>query len=323
MASNQDNTRTSFLAGRRIKIIILLVLAGLALADLGTILYLRHGHVAAPPAPAPAPAPQTAGQAPSGPEFDVVRVDPQGNAVLAGRAVPGATVTILDNGKPLGHVKVDDQGAFVLLPESPLQAGMHDITMSEALPNGTVLTGGQTASVSVPGNGGQVLTVLSGPDGSTVLSGQGPQPGTLGLGTVDYDTSGHSIFSGTAPAGAKVKLRLGDTVLGSTVADAKGRWHITASTPAGSGTLVLNATTAAGVALPVVTAPFAPETLKNALAAGHVLITPGDSLWIIARQVYGEGTKYTLIYTANASKIHDPNLIFPGQTFVLPRNKAK
>jgi nucleoid-associated protein YgaU len=31
---------------------------------------------------------------------------------------------------------------------------------------------------------------------------------------------------------------------------------------------------------------------------------------------------YTLIYTANASQIHDPNLIFPGQAFALPKPGA-
>ncbi len=318
MASNQDNT-TKPVPSRRIELIALLILAGLALGDLGTILYLRHQRATAPPPAPPASGPMA--QAPAGPEFDVVRVDPQGNAVLAGRAVPGAVVTITDNGKPLGTVTADAQGAFVLLPGSPLQPGSHDITMSETLPNGTVLSGSQTASVNLPGNGGQVLTVLSGSNGSAVLSGQGPAPGALGLGTVDYDTSGHALFSGTAPAGAKVNLSLGNTVIGSTVADAKGRWRITAPTPA-AGMLVLNATTSAGASLPVVTEPFAPETLKAALAAGHVVITPGDNLWLIARHVYGQGTMYTLIYTANSSQIHNPNLIFPGQSFVLPRNKA-
>ncbi len=320
MASNQEHTDKPPASGRRIEVIALLVLAGLALADLGTILVLRLERAAAPPQAQPVPA--ATAQAPAGPAFDVVRVDPQGNAVLAGRAVPGAVVTITDNGKLLGTVTADAQGAFVLLPGSPLQPGAHEITMSETLPDGTVLAGTETAAVNLPGNGGQALTVLSGTNGSSVLSGQGPVAGTLGLGTVDYDTNGHAIFSGTSPAGAKVTLSLGNNVIGSAVADAKGRWRITAPTPAAGGMLVLNATTSAGTQLPVVTEPFAPETLKTALANGHVVITPGDNLWLIARHVYGQGTMYTLIYTANSSQIHDPNLIFPGQSFVLPRNKA-
>lgn len=322
MASNENDTPKRLTPRRKIEVIALLVLAGLAVADLGTIAFLRYQRSAVPPPVALPPTPGPAAQTPAGPAFDVVRVDPAGNTVLAGRAVAGAVVSVMDNGQLLGTVTADPQGAFVLLPDKPLQPGAHDITMSEKLPNGTVLAGSENATVNLPGNGGQVLTVLSGANGSAVLSGQGPASGTLALGAVDYDTAGHAIFSGTAPAGAKINLSLGNTALGSAVADTTGRWHITAPTPAGPGMLVLNATASSGAQLPVVTAPFAPETLKTALAAGHVMIAPGDNLWLIARHVYGRGTMYTLIYAANSGQIHDPNLIFPGQSFVLPRKKA-
>ena len=171
----------------------------------------------------------------------------------------------------------------------------------------------------MPATAGQALAVLSGPNGSTVVSGQGPQPGTLGLGTVDYDANGHAIFSGTAPAGAKVNLSLGGHAVGHAVAGADGRWKFSANVPHGSGTLTLAATGADGTMLPPVTAPFALETLPDALAAGHVVIAPGDNLWLIARHVYGHGTMYTLIYNANARPDSRPEPDFPGQAFALPK----
>jgi len=309
--------------GIKTRIILVAVLGALALLDIGLLIMLRHGgqnQVPSAPAPAPAPAPAVSTIAP--PQFDIVRVDPQGYTVIAGRAAPGAVVTVKDNNTVIGTVTADAQGAFVLVPETPLVPGTHDITLSEVPPGGTEVAGNQNAAVNVPGNGGQVLTVLSGPNGSTVLTGQGPQAGQLGLGAVDYDTNGHAIFSGTAPAGATVELRLGNTEIGQTKADARGRWHIAAPVPASPGMLSLGATTATGQVLPPVTAPFAPETLAAALAEGHVVIAPGDNLWLIARHIYGHGTMYTLIYSANAGQIHDPNLIFPGQNFVLPKPKS-
>jgi len=48
-------------------------------------------------------------------------------------------------------------------------------------------------------------------------------------------------------------------------------------------------------------------------------IERGDSLWRISRRVYGEGERYTLIFDANKDQIRDPDLIFPGQIFVLPQ----
>ncbi len=47
-------------------------------------------------------------------------------------------------------------------------------------------------------------------------------------------------------------------------------------------------------------------------------VTRGDSLWRISRKTLGYGIRYTLIYQANAKQIRDPNLIYPGQVFVLP-----
>jgi nucleoid-associated protein YgaU len=273
-------------------------------------------------APTPAHAAPTPLLGPALPSFDVVRVDAQGNAVFAGRGEPGATVTIKDGDTVLGTVTADSQGAFVLVPANPLPPGAQEITLSETLISGQKLDGTATAELDVPKGAGAPLAVLSGPGGSTVVSGQGPQAGTLGMGAVDYDTQGHAIFSGTAPAGASISLQLGGHIVGGGTADTSGHWRITAPTPAQGGTLTLGGTTAAGAALPPVTVPFALESLPYALAEGHVVIVPGDNLWMIARHVYGHGTMYTLIYDANAHQIQNPNLIYPGQNFALPKPKA-
>ncbi len=87
------------------------------------------------------------------------------------------------------------------------------------------------------------------------------------------------------------------------------------SVPRNNGTLKLSATGNAGAALPPVSAPFALETLPDALAAGHIVITPGDNLWLIARHVYGRGTLYTVIYNANASQDSQPGSDFPRAGF--------
>lgn len=273
-----------------------------------------------PPAPAQSAAPQEAG--PGAPVFDVVRVDAQGNAVLAGRAAPGAGVTVKDNGVVIGTAVADAQGAFVILPEKPLAAGAQSITLSETLGDGSVVESQETASIDVPVGGGPALAVLSGPNGSTVLSGQGPAAGTLAMGAVDYDANGHAIFSGTAPAGAHVTVSLGGKEIGAAVADASGRWSFATAVPGANGTLDLSATAANGSKLAGTSAPFVLESLQGAMANGHIVITPGDNLWIIARHVYGHGILYTLIYSANVSQIHNPNLIFPGQNFSLPKPKG-
>jgi nucleoid-associated protein YgaU len=292
----------------------------LALVAIGAIagLYFLATKPDLEPTPvAPPPPPVAAAPAVVAPEFDVVRVDPQGNTVIAGRAAPGAVVTVKTGSAIIGRVTADAAGAFALAPDAPLPPGAQELTLSEALPGGKVITGQSSASVDVPTANTAPLAVLSGPGGSKVLSGQGPAAGTLGIGTVDYDADGHAIFSGTAKPGDTVTLSLNNTEIGQAVAGSDGHWTLAAKVPQNDGTLSV-----ADGALPPATAPFALETLPDALAAGHVIIAPGQNLWLIARHVYGHGNMYTLIYNANASQIRDPNLIFPGQAFALPKSKS-
>ncbi len=266
--------------------------------------------LAPPSAPPVAPA-----AAPAAPEFDVVRVDPSGNAVIAGRAAPGANVSIKLGSTVIGSITADANGAFAFVPDTPLPPGAQQLTLSETLPGGQVIAGSASASVDVPAvPSAPALAVLSGPGGSKVVSGQGPAAGSLGIGTVDYDANGHAIFSGTAPAGDHITLALGGAKIGDAVTGPDGRWTLSAKVPHDNGTLIV----ADGNAAPV-TAPFALETLPDAVADGHIIIAPGQNLWLIARHVYGQGNLYTLIYKANTSQIRDPNLIFPGQAFALPK----
>lgn len=48
-------------------------------------------------------------------------------------------------------------------------------------------------------------------------------------------------------------------------------------------------------------------------------VQSGDSLWAIAKRIYGSGADYQKIYEANKSVIGgNPNLIKPGQVFTIP-----
>ena len=71
----------------------------------------------------------------------------------------------------------------------------------------------------------------------------------------------------------------------------------------------------------VIALPFERAEPEDAIAAqqsSRVIVQPGNSLWRIARRLYGEGLQYTVIYEANRDQIRDPNLIYPGQVFSAP-----
>lgn len=50
------------------------------------------------------------------------------------------------------------------------------------------------------------------------------------------------------------------------------------------------------------------------------VIEKGDTLWKIADQAYGDGSKYTKIVEVNREVIKDADKIFPGQKIRIPKN---
>ena len=68
--------------------------------------------------------------------------------------------------------------------------------------------------------------------------------------------------------------------------------------------------------------PVEPQPPQPAGPVGEILtyvVQKGDSLWKIAKRVYDDGTKYTVIYEANRDKIKNPNAIYIGQELTIPK----
>lgn len=60
------------------------------------------------------------------------------------------------------------------------------------------------------------------------------------------------------------------------------------------------------------------SVVSSAPSGQNYTVKRGDCLWNIAKRFYGNGSKYTVIYNANKSKIKNPNLIYPGQVLWIP-----
>lgn len=110
----------------------------------------------APPAEPVASAPAEAEAAPAAatppdpaaaiaPSVDVVRIEPDGGTVIAGRAAPGSELIVLDRGTPLGTVKADAFGEWVFLPTEPLPAGEHEFGLVVKSVQGKVVVPAPTA----------------------------------------------------------------------------------------------------------------------------------------------------------------------------------
>jgi len=74
------------------------------------------------------------------------------------------------------------------------------------------------------------------------------------------------------------------------------------------------------VAVKKLTIAKLPETgTVIAAQADHYTVQKGDSLSKIAGAAYGDIFSWPKIWSANRDKIHNPNLIFPGQELKIPR----
>jgi hypothetical protein len=300
----------------------LVVCAGVA----GIAMFSYNRAIPTPPPATPA-APGTAAKpapAPQGPSFDIVRINPQGDAVMAGRAAPGADVTILDAGKPIGHTTADANGDWVFTTTQPLPPGARQLTLAEQLPNGTKHQGSAPVLLSIPATAAAPpLAVALVPNGAPrILTGPAStRPGTLGLGTLDYGEHGGVRFAGQAPPGSSVRVYVDNQPVGTATAGPDGRWTLAPEHPMAPGThsLRLDQLDAGGRVTGRIELPFRREQLAGQpLAPGTTVVQPGNSLWVIAHRAYGAGTRYTVIVAANKSLIRDPNLIYPGQVFALP-----
>lgn len=73
------------------------------------------------------------------PSVDIVRIETDGTALIAGRAGPKAELIVLDNGDPIGVATADSYGEWVFLPTTPLRSGSHEFSLVVKTP-GTMIT---------------------------------------------------------------------------------------------------------------------------------------------------------------------------------------
>jgi nucleoid-associated protein YgaU len=195
--------------------------------------------------------PDAAGNDQSSPSFDIVRVEADGAAVIAGRAPPGATVDLMRDGERLDRAVASAAGEFAMVPPR-LPAGSYELSLSAKLTDGAVTSSKHGAAVTVNDTTASAPAAQSRAEYAPKPI---PQPQPLSEPLPRTDKSRES--AGPTPA------------------------HTVSSK----------------------------------------VIASGDSLWRISRIAYGDGSRYELVYRANRGRIRDPNLIYPGQTLVLPAKR--
>ncbi len=241
-------------------------------------------------------APQPGADAPA---FDVARIEPSGDAVIAGRAAPGATVELLCDGQPCDRAVADQAGQFVMISPG-LPAGSYALTLRTRRPDGSEVVSSSGVTVALAPRPPVVATPPTAPPEGAVTVADA----TVAAAGVASGLGAAPSQPNAAPAAAP------DQATAKAAPEAVAR---EGAQPAAQPDAKLDTKP---VAKPV-TKPATKPVTRPTIA----LVSRGDSLWRISRMTYGDGNQYPVIFRANRGKIKNPDLIFPGQTFVLPRRR--
>lgn len=272
------------------------------------------------------------------PSFDVVRAGPDGQAVFAGRAAAGSTVTIKSGGKAVGSARTGEQGGWVVIVPKPLLPGAHELSVSSKLDGKPDVAGERDVVIVIPERGRDIAGRAAGEAGGALVIAvpkaadeapavlQTPKGGgdkRLALDAIDYGKKGDDFsMAGRAPPAGEVRMYVENEFVGRATADEKGRWDLKPAKEIKPGKHQLRVDqvepggkVVARLELSFVRAP----PVKDLAPDSVIFVQPGSNLWRIARKTYGAGIRYTVIYEANRDQIRDPHLIYPGQVFLLPK----
>jgi len=291
------------------------------------------------------------------PTFDVVRVNPSGDLVVAGLGSPNVRITVYAGQKLIGSVKVDGRGEWVLIPEVPLSPGSRELRLELETEQGLRVSGDRRIIVYLPDRAKSVSSEKSeDKDGILALSvpreGVGtevlqrprahssektlmnkefreqkgalaskPKSVPVSIEAVDYDPSGETTINGSSEPNAKLNVYLNNKLVAKGNANSEGKWRIlTGESFSGSQSEIrVDQVDEQNKVLKRAKMNFISSSEPLVLKPQvSVKVARGNSLWRIARRQYGKGVFYSVIFDANRDQIQDPDLIYPGQVFFVP-----
>ena len=204
------------------------------------------------------------------PHFDVVRVEPTGEAVVAGKGDPNAEVALVEGGKVVAETKADPGGNFVILPP-PLAPGNHDLTLRQSADGKAATESKQAVAVSVPATkGAPVVVALAEPGKPTRLISGPPQAGASTPTTKPAEVAKVEPGTATAPPPAAAPNAAGLAVRSAELENGNGFYATGVAAPGTHVAVYLNGAHLADV----VAGPDGQwsVTIKKGLTGGHYTV---------------------------------------------------
>lgn len=267
-----------------------------------------------------------------------------GDYQLVLRATSGENSVATSQQTAILSVPATPEGQVLALVEEPGQASRM-ITTPQAAPT---IQQPEGSDVPVAQHGSSAPY--------SVLPPQNVQGGSTGqdaksdisIAVEAVEIEGASVFiAGHARGGQTVNISANELLLGTAIITPEGRYLVQTQQPLAVGDYIIRADLMdkGGKVLATARVPFRrvegeniaavapsapaqedvqvtePQPLEE--AEGSVIIRKGDNLWTISKRTYGSGLRYTTIYLSNRDQIKNPDLIWPGQVFVMPKEPLK
>jgi nucleoid-associated protein YgaU len=111
------------------------------------------------------------------PVFDVLRVEPDGSTVIAGKGEPNSTLNIMNGSTVIASTTVGASGDFAAILDTPLAPGDYQLTLQTMAENGAVQMSEEVATVSIPETpDGELLAMVSKPGKASRIIAQPAAP---------------------------------------------------------------------------------------------------------------------------------------------------
>lgn len=283
--------------------------------------------VATSPVASAAVAPTETAPAPILPTLDVVRVTPQGQATIAGRAAPAAKVSLRVDGAEIANAPADNSGAYASLFSLPASDQARILTVAATGPDGVEVLGTDQV-VLAPTALPEAAAPLKITEAGVQVLDTPKVADNIVINSITYEADLVKV-GGLGQADQSVRLYVDGAEAGSTQIAADGTWNAALSQIApGVYTLRADQLDTDGKVTSRYETPFKRESTAGLAAQSTtepatpvtVTVQPGLTLWAIAQQNFGSGTMYVQVFEANKDLIRDPNLIYPGQVFNIPKS---
>jgi len=147
------------------------------------------------------------------PSFDLLRVEPDGSTVIAGKADPGSRLDIMNGETAIASTQVGPSGDFAVILDQPLPAGDYQLTLRITGEDGTVRQSEEVATVSIPENAdGELLAMVSKPGkASRIIAQPAATPPDAGVETAAADVSPATQMPATEETDGGVETAAGGT----------------------------------------------------------------------------------------------------------------